>query len=147
MEAWRRHPRLAPEKRRRNLGPHARRGGAGSVVSDRRAWLDEWCPYCSAAPASRCRQHRYSARRRLSPALTMHAARGWRERACPSCRALAGEPCHTPSGREAARPHEARLRPGRGELVARQAVWEELERRDTTIAVVPFSCRAREGGR
>ncbi len=116
-------------------------------MSDRHAWLDEWCPYCSAAPASRCRQHRYSARRRLSPALTMHAARGWRERACPSCKALSGEPCHTPSGREASRPHAARLHPGRGELAARQAVWEELERRGAAIAVVPFSGRAGDGGR
>ncbi len=115
-------------------------------MSDRRAWLDEWCPYCSAAPGSRCRQHRYSARKRLSPALTMHAARGWRERACPSCKALSGEPCHTPSGRVASRPHAARLYPGRGELAARQAVWEELERRGATIAVVPFSGRAGDGG-
>jgi hypothetical protein len=117
-------------------------------LSDRRTWLDEWCPYCWSPAGARCRLQRYSSRRRSAgPSAIMHVARGWRGRPCPSCRALAGEPCHTPSGREAARPHEARLRPGRGELVARQAVWEELERRDTTIAVVPFSGRAREGGR
>ena len=116
-------------------------------MSDRRAWLDEWCPCCSAAPASRCRQRRYSARKRLSPALTLHAARGWRERACPSCKALSGEPCRTPSGRVASRPHAARLYAGRGELAARQAVWEELERRGAAIAVVPFSGRAGGGGR
>jgi hypothetical protein len=49
-----------------------------------------------------------------------------------------GDPCHTPSGREASQPHTARLRPGRRELAARQAVWEELERRGATVAVVPF---------
>lgn len=76
----------------------------------------------------------------------MHVARGWRERSCPTCKALSGEPCFTPSGREAARPHAARLRPGRGELVSREAVWSELERRGATIAVVPFSGRAGSGG-
>ena len=76
----------------------------------------------------------------------MDAARGWRERACPSCTALSGEPCRTPSGRVASRPHAARLYAGRGELAARQAVWEELERRGAAIAVVPFSGRAGDGG-
>ena len=76
----------------------------------------------------------------------MHAARGWRERAFPSCKALSGEPCRTPSGRVASRPHAARLYAGRGELAARQAVWEELERRGAAIAVVPFSGRAGDGG-
>ena len=73
-------------------------------------------------------------------------ARGWRERPCPTCNALPGDPCRTPSGREASRPHAARLRPGRGELAARQAVWEELERRGATVAVVPFSGCAGRGG-
>ena len=76
----------------------------------------------------------------------MHAARGWRERPCPTCKALPGDPCHTPSGREASQPHTARLRPGWHELAARRAVWEELERRGATIAVVPFSGRAGHGG-
>jgi hypothetical protein len=31
--------------------------------------------------------------------------------------------------------------------VARRAVWEELERRAATLAVVPFSGRAGDGGR
>jgi hypothetical protein len=114
-------------------------------VSDRRAWLGEWCPYCWAAPGARCRQDRYSSRSRPSPGQRMHVARGWRERSCPSCKALAAGRCHTPSGREASQPHAARLRPGQGELAAREAVWEELERRGVTIAVVPFSGRA--GGR
>jgi hypothetical protein len=74
----------------------------------------------------------------------MHVARGWRER--PTCRALPGDPCRTPSGREASRPHAARLRPGRRELAGREAVWEELERRGATVAVVPFSGRASLGG-
>ena len=73
-------------------------------------------------------------------------ARGWRERSCPTCKALPGDPCRTPSGREASQPHAARLRPERRELVARQAVWEELELRGATIAVVPFSGRAGDGG-
>jgi hypothetical protein len=76
----------------------------------------------------------------------LHVARGWRERSCPSCKALPGDPCRTPSGREPSRLHAARLRPGRRELAAREAVWEELERRGVTIAVVPFSGRAGEGG-
>ena len=54
--------------------------------------------------------------------------------------------CRTPSGRAGSRPHTARLRPGRGELVARGSVGEELERRGATIAVVPFSGRAGRGG-
>ena len=76
----------------------------------------------------------------------MHAARAWRERPCPTCKALPGDPCHTPSGREASHPHTARLRPGRGELAARQAVWDELERCGASIAVVPFSGSAGHGG-
>ncbi len=73
-------------------------------------------------------------------------ARGWRARRCPTCNALPGDPCHTPPGREASQAHTARLRPGRRELAARQAVWEELARRGATIAVVPFSGRAGDGG-
>jgi hypothetical protein len=76
----------------------------------------------------------------------MHVARGWRERPCVTCRALSGDPCRTPSGRDASEPHAARLRPGRGELAGREAVWEELERRWATVAVVPLSGRAGDGG-
>jgi len=60
---------------------------------------------------------------------------------------MSGDPCHTPSGRAASQPHTARLRPGRRELAARQAVSEGLERRGATIAAVPFSGRAGDGGR
>jgi hypothetical protein len=77
----------------------------------------------------------------------LHVARGWRERSCPSCGAWPGEACRTPSGREASRPHTARLRPGRGELVGHQGVWEELGRRGAVIAVVPFSGRAGQRGK
>ena len=73
-------------------------------------------------------------------------ARGWRERICPTCKAWPGEPCRTPSGREASQVHAARLRPGRVELLWGAAVWEELERRGATMAVVPFSGRAGQGG-
>jgi hypothetical protein len=53
----------------------------------------------------------------------------------------------TPTGREAAQVHVARLRPARGELVWRPAVWEELDRRGATVAIVPFSGRAGTSGR
>jgi hypothetical protein len=116
-------------------------------MSDRRAWLAEWCPECRAAPGARCRdRHRYSYSADCGPAACLHVARGWRTRRCPTCKARSGDPCHTPSGREASQPHTARLRPGRRELAARQAVWEELERRGAMIAVVGFSGRAGRGG-
>lgn len=118
----------------------------GRRVSDRRAWLGQWCPTCEAAAGLRCREGRYS-RKHQSPARSLHVARGWRERSCPSCGVWPGDPCHTPSGREASGPHTARLRPGRGELVLHREVWEELENRSAVIAVVPFSGRAGQGGK
>jgi hypothetical protein len=57
---------------------------------------------------------------------------------------LDGEPCRTPTGREASQIHVARLRPGRFELT-RSAAWDELERRGATVASVPFSGRAGRG--
>jgi hypothetical protein len=113
-------------------------------VSDRAAWLEEWCPYCRAAPRARCR---LPLLRKHRPPTRLHVARGWRARRCPTCKALPGEPCHAPSGREAARPHAARASPGRAELLTREATWTELERRGATIAAVPFTGRAGEGGR
>jgi hypothetical protein len=83
---------------------------------------------------------------RSTPVPRLHVARGWRERVCPTCKAPPGEECTTPSGRTAARIHEARLRPGRHELLWRGDVWEELERRGASIAVVPFWGRAGRGG-
>ena len=77
----------------------------------------------------------------------LHIARGWRARACPKCKAIPGRALPDASGREASRVHEARLRPGRYELLARGDVWAELERRGATIATVPFSGRAGSGGR
>ena len=77
----------------------------------------------------------------------MHLSRGWRQRPCPTCHALSGEPCHTPSNRQASRPHSARLYAGRRELATRQAVWEELQRRGAVLAEVPFSGRGGAGGR
>jgi hypothetical protein len=53
----------------------------------------------------------------------------------------------TPSGRDTTHIHAVRLRPGRGELYARDDVWVELERRGASIARVPFSGRAGQGGR
>jgi hypothetical protein len=113
-------------------------------VNDRRAWLDEWCPVCRAAPGTRCRHESLKTRR--DPAPSIHVARGWRNRSCPTCRAMPEEMCRTPSGREASRPHAARLRRARGELL-HDDVWEKLDRRGATIAVVPFSGRAGAGGR
>jgi len=73
------------------------------------------------------------------PAPTLHAARGWRQRPCPTCDALPGEPCFTPRGRTAARPHTARFHPARGELHALEDVWRALERAGAEIARVRFS--------
>lgn len=67
-------------------------------------------------------------------------------RSCPTCKAWPGEPCRTPRGRGASRVHTARLRPGRAELLWGQPVWEELEHRGATVAVVPFCGRAGRGG-
>ena len=61
--------------------------------------------------------------------------------------AVPREPCRTPSGREASHTHQARLRPGRRELVTGQSVWHELKARGTMIATVPFTGRAGRGGR
>ena len=61
---------------------------------------------------------------------------------CPKCKAIPGESCRTPSGREASRIHEARLRPSRYELLARDDVWAELERRGATIACVDLESAA-----
>jgi hypothetical protein len=66
--------------------------------------------------------------------------------ACPTCRAVPEEPCRSPSGREASNTHEARLRPGRCELVTDRSVRRELEARRAMIATVPFSGRAGRGG-
>ena len=112
-------------------------------MSDRRAWLDERCRECRAAPGTRCRRDPW---RRVPPATRMHVARGWRERSCPTCKASAGDPCRTPSGREASQVHSARLRPGRADLLWGATVWEELEQRGATMAVGPFSGRSGRGG-
>ena len=113
-------------------------------MRDRALWLDEWCPTCRAAPDARCRLP--WGRRTTAKPSALHIPRGWRVRPYPKCAAVPGESCRTPSGREASRIHEARLRPGRYELLARDDVWAELERRGATIATVPFSGRAGRGG-
>ena len=116
-------------------------------MSDRLAWLEEWCPECRMAPGARC-AHRWG---RLSGAgrprpVPLHAARGWRGRRCPTCKADPGESCRTPTGREATQIHAARLRLSPAE-VSRSSVWDELELRGATVAAVPFSGRAGQGGR
>jgi hypothetical protein len=120
------------------------------AMSDRAGWLEKRCPECGAAPGARCGRWIWGRRGtggRVAPIAHLHVARGWLERPCPTCKAPSGEPCSTPTGREAARVHTARLRPARWELVRRSAVWEELERRGATAAVVPFWGRAGAGGR
>ncbi len=114
-------------------------------MSDRRAWLADWCPECRAAPGRRCRQRSLSSAEPV-PAARLHAARGWSARICPTCHAVPGNACRTPSGRETPRPHAARLRAGRHELLWRDDVWQQLDRRDAEVALVPFSGRAGSGG-
>jgi hypothetical protein len=106
--------------------------------SDRRLWLAERCPTCGAQAGARC-QSRSQARRKPSAALMLHAARGWRQRPCPACKAKPGEPCFTPRGRPTARPHTARLHPGRGEQHGAEEVWRALERLGANGAIVRFS--------
>lgn len=119
-------------------------------MSDRAAWLERWCPNCGAAPGSRCRRWHWGRRGaadRAVPVTYLHVARGWLGRPCPACKAVTDERCLTPSGREALRVHRERLRAARWELVRRAAVWEELERRGATSAIVSFWGRAGRGGR
>jgi hypothetical protein len=105
-------------------------------VNDRRLWLSERCPTCGAAAGARCQSR---ARARHKPAaLTLHTARGWRQRPCRACSAQPGEPCLTPRGRPAARPHTARLGPAHRELGTEDA-WRALERIGAQMAVVRFS--------
>ena len=117
-------------------------------MSDRLAWLDQWCPECRAAPGARCHEWRWGRglRSRRVPLPRLHLARGWLERSCPTCKAGQGERCSTPAGREATRIHSARLRPASWEFTWRPAVWEELGRRGATVAIVPFWGRAGRGG-
>ena len=84
---------------------------------------------CAARPAATA----------ASRPAVLHAARGWRQRSCPTCKAQAGELCKTPSGRRATQPHTARVHPGRRELFAEEGVWEELERWEAAVALVRFS--------
>jgi hypothetical protein len=116
-------------------------------MSDRLAWLEQWCPECHAAPGARCRCWRWGRGGRGRAVMIPHLhARGWFERWCLTCKAPAGERCSTPTGRDAACVHSARLSPARWELAWRPAVWDELNRRGATVAVVPFWGRASRGG-
>jgi hypothetical protein len=115
------------------------------AVSDRSAWVEQWCSTCHAAPGARCQRSRWASGRG-NAAAQLHVARGWLARSCPTCKAPPGEHCSTPTGRPASQVHTARLRPGRWELVSRAAVWDELERRCVSVATVPFTGRAGWGG-
>jgi hypothetical protein len=120
-----------------------------AALNDRSEWLEHWYPEYHAAPGARCGRWLWGqrgTRGRVVPIAHLHVARGWLERPCPTCKAVAGERCSTPTGREASRVHTARLRRARRELVWRPAVWEELERRGAarrgaSVALVPFSGR------
>lgn len=101
-------------------------------------------PAVSCCARARCRTSAYGP---TIPAPRLHVARGWRQRPCPKCTSLPGEPCRTPSGHEAAAAHAARLSPGGFELPSWELVWAELERCGASIALVPFHGRARAGGR
>ena len=107
------------------------------VAADRRLWLAERCPSCGAAAGARCRER--SSARRAPPPLALHAARGWRQRVCPACKARPGEPCLTPRGRIKPAPHAVRLSAARGELLSLEEVWRALERLGASGARVRFS--------
>lgn len=109
-----------------SLSPATSERNGGDIVSDRALWLEERCPTCRAAPGARCRMS--SLRRTIQPT-RLHVTRGWRERPCSTCKSLPGDSCRTPSGRQASHTHEARLRPGRHELVLDESVWQAIEAR------------------
>lgn len=75
------------------------------------------CPVCRARPGVACRDQHSRAKRRppavdpVSGSPVTHVARGWAQRACPTCHAPPLEPCVTPSGRSAPAIHTARRRP------------------------------------
>ena len=105
-------------------------------MSDRRAWLDEPCPTCWRSLRARCSRLAMEPAERCDsvdacPLPPYRAGLARSLKACLSCKAPAGEDCTTPSGCHASHIHEARLRPGRHELLRREAIWEELERRGT----------------
>jgi hypothetical protein len=58
--------------------------GDVSPGGDRGLWLLERCPACGASPGARCRPVRGASRQPI-----LHVARGWRQRRCPVCRAVA----------------------------------------------------------
>jgi hypothetical protein len=96
--------------------------------------LAESCPLCHARSGLRCQIGGYGGK----PARLLHAARGWRQRPCPTCKAQPGEPCHTPGGRQAGKPHAVRLARARRELLGDEQVWQELERWGACRALVRF---------
>ena len=104
-------------------------------MSDRSLWLVESCPSCHARSGLRCQTSRYGGK----PSRVLHGARGWRHRSCPTCKAQPGELCRTPTGRQAAGPHTARLNYGHRELFADEDVWQELEGWGASVALVRFS--------
>ncbi|MEJ7894199.1 MAG: hypothetical protein WKF94_16340 [Solirubrobacteraceae bacterium] len=75
----------------------------GTVIA-----IDRPCPRCGALAGRRCVEVTYMRRRPKIAAIT-HIARGWLDRRCPTCKAPPGDTCRTPSGRDAAAPHAARL--------------------------------------
>ena len=82
-------------------------------MSDRLAWLDQWCPQCRAAPGDAMPARPAwggVASRRTAAAL--HVARGWRERCVPDVQGLAGRAVPYAERSRGLAVHSARLRPG-----------------------------------
>lgn len=107
-------------------------------MSDRAAWLEDWCPRCGAAPGSRCRSPSPGGIHSAVALWHLHPARGWRSRSCPTCQAIPGETCRARSGRGAVdrsgRP--VLPRPGRGGITATAG----LSRRDARSRPTSRAC-------
>jgi hypothetical protein len=95
-------------------GDHRRgRDGPGSTVSDRRAWKDDVVPTLLGSAGVRCRE--FGIRLGSARVRSRSSIRAWLARAyVPDLQDAVGPAVPTPSGREASRPHAARLRPRRG---------------------------------
>ncbi len=84
---------------------------------------EQACPECGARPGVARRDLRSKARRKPAAARD-HAARGWRNRRCKSCKAPPGQPCVS-RGVELAEPHTPRRRVTASEARAWQAARDE----------------------
>ena len=116
-------------------------------MSDRAAWLEEWCPACRAAPGARCTQRwpRSSSTARPHPS-ALHVARGWRGRRCPACKAEPGRVLpDTDRTRGIADPYRQAATVAVGGVTLRRLGCTPAPGRHRRV--VPFSGRAGQGGR